>query len=464
MQDRLRHPRWLRGSIALTVLVTTSQSLAQPAPAPKPGVPTPDQAASADPTSVLLLRADALAKEVSALRGLPLRTRIAKDVVDKIELRRRLTAMTTGVKETHELAREEILLKHWGLIPRDVDYRAMVIDVLSEQVAGYYDSERKSLTLLYDATEEQDPEWAEMVLVHEIQHALQDQTFDLTKFRDLPSGEDDAAIARAALVEGDGVAVMIARMWPRSGSDVLWTDPDMARSIQQSLADTPQTSFDALPLVIREQLLFPYQAGFAFVADLRRQKSWRAVDDAFRRPPVSTEQILHPELYRSNEAPIRLPKLAVASLSRRSGRIETTWGELGFSIFLRSHNVAADLAAAAAAGWAGDRVSVVRADGATGAAGASGELGIARILWDSEADALEAYEASVRAMDAWIVGPLIERTGNRAAWLHSDGRMSWVEVRDTALVIAHAVAIPLVQRLSMELWRAMGQAPTQRVR
>jgi hypothetical protein len=395
----------------------------------------------------VLRHADALAKEISAMRGLPLRTAIAKDVVDKGELRRRLIAMSEGDKEADDLARESALLKHWGLIPREVDYRALVIDVLSDQVAGYYDSEIKRLTIANSVGTDADPDWAQMVLAHEIQHALQDQTFDLTKFRDLPRGEDDAATARVALIEGDGIAVMIAIMMARTGAVVPWTDPAMIRGISESLVDNADPSFASLPLVIREQLLFPYQAGFSFVAHLRRQKPWRAVDAAFRSPPVSTEQILHPALYERREAPIPVGKLtAPTCVPGAKASFETIWGELGFSIFLRTHGVDAAAAAAAAAGWGGDRVTLMTSP-------AYGDIGVARLRWDSEVDALEAYEAAVRALDNWIVGPMIEHTPFRSAWLATDGRVSFIEIRESALVIAHEVPLRAARRLPDDLWR-----------
>src|ERR1700733_11197739 len=113
----------------------------------------------------------------------------------------------TDHKSREEPAAEGLALARWGMIPLDTDYLQMQVELETDQIAGYYDSDTKKLTILQNATD--DPDWAEMVLAHELDHGLQDQSFDLKKLEDVPDGEDDAALARHALIEGDGVALMI---------------------------------------------------------------------------------------------------------------------------------------------------------------------------------------------------------------------------------------------------------------
>ncbi|HRC54536.1 MAG TPA: hypothetical protein PKU97_01375 [Kofleriaceae bacterium] len=394
----------------------------------------------------ILARADELAREISALRGLPLRRPIAKEAVDKAELTRRLTALLA--KETEALDREERLLKHWGLVPAHLVYRDLVTRTLSEQIAGYYDHETRRLTLTLDEQLVADDELAEGVLTHEIQHALQDQSFDLAKLSEVAPDEDDESAAREALIEGDGVAVMMALQAARLGDQGAWHDPTTAAELAADMLGETGDDFDDLPLAIRERLIFPYAAGLMFVAFLRQTRSWRAVDAAFRKLPVSTEQILHPARYLRGERPLRVPRLtAPSALPAASLRAETVWGELGFSIFLRTHGVDPVQAAAAAAGWGGDRVSVLELRRGE-------ELGIARLRWDSDEDAAEAYEALVHAVDRWLLGPIVEQSAERTAWLGISGRLSFIERRGAALLLVHAAPLAAAARLSAELWRA----------
>lgn len=283
---------------------------------------------------MLLARTDAVAKEVSALRGLPLKKRIPNEVVDKDQLRKRLVTMANEDKTKRETAAEGFALARWGMIPLRTDYAALLIDVLTEQIAGYYDTETKKLTLSKSAGD--DGEWAELVLAHEIQHGLQDQSFDLKKFEDVPDSEGDAAIARRALVEGDGIALMIEVMLKRQGIASPWANPAVADSIEKAMSvPGAGDSLDKAPVVLRESLIFPYRSGLTFVAALRRRQPWSAVDAAFVKPPRSTEQILHPERYLADDRPVPIAIDLPTSLRGYSMRHSTVWGELGFGLYLR---------------------------------------------------------------------------------------------------------------------------------
>src|SRR5215207_4472745 len=92
-----------------------------------------------DWTAELLTRADQVAVEVARVRGLPLKQPIQRDVVDVAELRRRLAARAARDKTAAELAAEETSAKRWGLVPPDTRYAELLVDVLTEQIAGYYD-------------------------------------------------------------------------------------------------------------------------------------------------------------------------------------------------------------------------------------------------------------------------------------------------------------------------------------
>jgi hypothetical protein len=411
--------------------------------------------ADPDPLAALLGRTDAVAREVARLRGLPLRRPIPNEVVDRDELHARLVKMAAEDKAAAEAAAEGLALERWGMIPPGTDYPALIVELLTEQIAGYYDPATKKLTISRSAGD--DPEWAEMVLAHELDHALQDQAFDLHKFEDVPSSEGDAAAARRALVEGDGIALMIEVMIARGGAKLDWANPELAASIAHSMS-VPGTGGDAIdraPLAIREAMLFPYRAGFTFVAALRRRKPWSAIDAAFARPPRSTEQILHPERYLADDRPVRLDARAPAALPSFAIAHTTVWGELGFHLWLRSHGVDDRGAAIAAAGWGGDRVVVLARPGDPRAATA---VGIARLEWDSEADAIEAAEAAGKALAAQVAGGRAEPTDTRTRLLGPDATVSWLERRGASLVIGVGVPATSADAVAAEAWTAIAIA------
>jgi len=352
-------------------------------------------------------RADT-AQDVARVRGLKIKKPIQQEIVDRAELRARL-AKAIATKTTHDqLVAEGIALERWGLIPAATDYAQLTVDVLGEQLAGYYDPETKKLTLLSPT--------ADFVLVHETAHALQDQHFDLAKVEAPANANPDEALARHALVEGDALVTMLEVLLDRKGIDPPWSNPaivaDLSRALDVPVGDT----LDAAPLAIREMKLFPYKAGFELVAALRAQKPWSAVDAAFKRPPVPTEQVLHPDKYLADEQPLTVeaPTLEGATVV-----YATTWGELGFSLFLRAHGIDTRMAKLAAAGWGGDRVTTVEKAGHV--------IGLARLAFDSEVDAIEAFDATERAIDDSQLAARAEHMETRTRWLALDGKVSTIE-------------------------------------
>lgn len=403
----------------------------------------------------LLARTDAVAKEVAKIRGLPLHRPIPNEVVDTTELRRRLVAMASEDKTRIQTAAEGHALARWGLIPLATDYAALLIDLFTEQVAGYYDPETKKLTISRSAGD--DPDWAEMVLAHEIDHGLQDQAFDLKKFEDVAATEGDASAARRALVEGDGIALMIEVMLARTGTGAPWANPEVAAAIEKAMTVPGNGDrLDRAPLAIRESLIFPYKAGLSFVAALRRRQPWSAVDAAYRKPPRSTEHILHPERYLAGDDPVAIAITAPLALRGYTLAHTTVWGELGWNLWLRTHGVDGATATLAAEGWGGDRVIVLsRTDDPR----PHRAVGIVRMEWDSEPDAIEAAEAAEKAFDRWIAGATIDHAHDRTRWLALDGTVSWIERKGPSLVLVTGAPVWAVAALATEVWTASSITP-----
>jgi hypothetical protein len=391
-----------------------------------------------------------LAKEVSRLRGLPLKHAIPKDVVDRVELHARLVKMAGEQKTKDATIAEGLALERWGLIPVTTDYVGLMVDLMTDQIAGYYDPDTKKLTVSTSAGS--DPQWLEMVLAHELDHGLQDQAFDLKAFEDLPDGEGDAQLARQALVEGDGIALMLEVLLARQHVAPPWGNPRVADELVKAMSAPSGDSLDKAPLAVREQMLFPYRDGFAFVAALRRHKPWSAVDAAFKRPPRSTEQILHPEKYARDEKPIVVTAGPLPSLPDYAIAHHTVWGEYGFELFLRAHGVSDEIAGEAAAGWGGDRAAVYAK---AGDANPLHAIGLVRLAWDTEPDAIEAHDAAVRALDQTTPGATLGNDETQTRWLALDGTVSVVERRGTSLVIGVGIPVRLADAVISDAWTSL---------
>jgi hypothetical protein len=234
-----------------------------------------------------------------------------------------------------------------------------------------------------------------------------------------------------------------------------WANPRIADELVKAMSAPTGDSLDKAPLAVREVMLFPYRDGFAFVAALRRHKPWRAVDAAFKRPPRSTEQILHPEKYLHDEKPVPVTAATLPSLPDYAIAHQTVWGELGFELFLRAHGISDDVAAAAASGWGGDRAIVLAKAGDSRPAHA---VGLIRLAWDTEIDAMEAHDAAVLAIDRTTPGATLVNDDRETRWLGLDGTVSYVERRGTSLVIGLGIPVRVADAVIADAWTSLHEA------
>ncbi|MDP2999767.1 MAG: hypothetical protein Q8N47_19925 [Bryobacterales bacterium] len=272
---------------------------------------------------------------------------IRQESMDRDALRRYLEKRMREAVKPKELRAEELTIKKLGFVPQDFDLKKTTIDLLTEQAAAFYDYRKKKLFLLsWSPSAMERP-----LLVHELAHALADQHVHLERFIKRESN-DDGAIARMAVMEGQASWLMAEHLARQSGQS-LKTAPAMLEMMAR--ADTSAEQFPVLakaPLYIQESLLFPYTAGIRFQNALYQELGRAAFAEVFRKPPLSSQQIIHPDLYRKGLKPTspRLPEL----VSTRGYRVlaEGSIGELDHSILLRQY-ASQDAAGRVAPSWRG---------------------------------------------------------------------------------------------------------------
>ncbi len=364
------------------------------------GVPRPLLAKQGADDTALLAKVDSIAAKVSSLRGLKIKHKIARGVMTRAQVRKRLLEMVAQEYAPEDLAAEELALKRLGMLDPDVDYKKLVIDLLTDQIAGFYDPKEKRLYLagwqqINLPGTAQDP-----VMAHEIDHALQDQHFDLEKLMKDDKHNGDVTVARQALVEGDGVALMVEFMMADIGSPLSpWANDSVVNMMSSSAAKGMGFGkFGKVPLVLQESLLFPYTEGLRFVVHFRKHHPWSRIDKVYAKLPLSTEHILHPSKYDAYERPDEIATKPVAVLAGYDKFYDNVSGELGLSVFLRQHGLARAKAEQAAAGWGGDRLAVYTPAGHDGKV--AGTVAIDYVVFDAEADAIEYIEALEDALAA----------------------------------------------------------------
>jgi hypothetical protein len=338
---------------------------AVPTTAPQPGATTaptggvtPSADAGASPGEPAYI--SKIKREVSEARGLPWKAPLAVQLVSKDELARRIREVTARDDHPDRDAGDEATLKLLHLIPADLDYSKAIDDLLSEQVLGFYDGTTKELFVGDSGSggDEPDPD-VKVSIAHELDHALTDQQFDFQAQTDALDKADkqEEAEALTSLIEGDAVTLQF--QWAEKN---LSQEDQAAALLGGGSGDT--SVLEHTPAFLRELLLFPYTSGVSFVQDLVSSgNGFSKVDDAYRSPPTSTEEILHPDLYTSGKGawtPPDLPDLAAATGCDAVRR--NTLGEFSMDEILKEHT-GSDEADKASQGWNGDVFQTVRCGG-----------------------------------------------------------------------------------------------------
>lgn len=398
--------RWVAWSMA-ALLLSGCHRHAKPEPAEPTAAPTPaaiepipasverepaPRANGARPaTSKERAVVDELVRAAESVRQLRLRRPVRIEIEDGSAIAASLREQI----EEDELERARIVYGALGLLDADQDLRSMFAGVLGEQVIGYYDPETGRLVIREDVMSAltgtpgaEETQEARLVLVHELVHALQDQRLGLGESyqKDRTADADNGF---RAVVEGDATLAMLAHALRQQGIPL----SAATAGIQQMgnyldlNALVRGEKLDDAPAILRVTLIAPYLRGLQFIAAVQARGGWPAVNNAHRRPPVSSEQVLHPERYFAREpaesvAVLDSPQVLAAGFERAA---DDTLGELELGVYLGQRRKSGT-DEEAAEGWAGDQVAVY----------ARGhELAVVWwTTWDTEEDAEEAYRAA----------------------------------------------------------------------
>lgn len=239
-----------------------------------------------------------------------------------------------------------------GLLPDTLDLGRLLLDVLTEQVAGYYEPDSQAFFGVANA----DPVAFRVTVAHELVHALQHDHVALDSILDQRDDADRLAAAQAVL-EGQATLAMI-RMQPTVGDRAL--EPAFWEQFREGIAanQSQMAAFARAPRVLRESLLFPYVEGSEYM------RWWVTAHPAGEQPygarmPRSTEQILAPERAARGDVPLRVTIAPVAGATAVYGDV---LGAAELRILLATAEGREGLADAAVLGWGGDRYALYRDD------------------------------------------------------------------------------------------------------
>ena len=403
---------------------TATSTVPAPAPTATPALAATQQAGSQLAPELAALVAD-LGPKVAVWRGLE-PWDVPATLMTPEEFEVWLPAKFEEEFPAEEAASDQLEWELLGLIRPEQSLYELRLALYTERAAGFYDSEAEEIVIIGD----HDAAAPRLVatLAHEYVHALQDRAFDLDALEDSIDDNQDALIALRALVEGDATVAGILyaeRMLRRE---------ELAKP--SSAGQPPDDAFSKSPAALQAILIFPYVAGQTYVATLLGD-GWKAVDAAYARLPASTEQVLHPEKYAANEAPLEvdLPSLTGVLPAGWSEVRRDVVGEFMVSVLLGGGN-ARSAAAGAAAGWGGDAYALYRNQRGLG-------LLAMKFRWDTEHDLDEFWTVMVDHLLGGGLGSGVSEVAATTATWRGDGRTAHAQrlADSVLLIVGHDAAV-----------------------
>jgi hypothetical protein len=301
--------------------------------------------------------ADQVLLQMSQILSLPIKQPLKKSLRSKQEVRDYLVREDKEDKNDAERYADAKTLEAFGLIPKDFPLDSFMLDVLTDQVAGLYDPKAKEFYIAdWIPVDEQ-----KTVMSHELTHALEDQSFRIDDWIKAARPNDDAELARDSVSEGSAMAAMVDYQMLDQHIGVREL-PDVTLLIRAGAITEmdKDPNLAKAPIYIRDELLFPYLAGTGFTQEfLKAHSGWKDIHLVFENPPVSTQQILHPDLYLNGTKPVAVTLPTWKGVVPDNWKLleENTMGEFGVGEILkqfRKDNSEDPLTTA----WKGDRYAV----------------------------------------------------------------------------------------------------------
>jgi len=344
-----------------------------------------------DDTKKLLGSVDELLTFAAEDSGFPKHSEVKSRLVGSADVEKFTRERLAKEEYTQRFERAEWTMKKFGLLPKNFNLREFIVKANGKGIAGYYDEDTKSISLLnWIPLDKQAP-----ILAHELTHALQDQNYDLKKWQTVSKGDavgnDDGGSARHAVVEGQAMVVFFDFLLAKVGRNLKNT-PGLVYSMEDPAVKATvdsQLLHDA-PMILREAGTFPYRSGLIFEGELLQAGGKeKAFAGAFARPPCTTHEVLQPHAYIENEKlqPVRLPDWKPAVGSKYEIYETGGMGELDVRALLKqfgNRKVADNIAV----GWQGGTYATFRKLPSTGEPSSTGDLALFYVSrWKSPQDA-----------------------------------------------------------------------------
>jgi hypothetical protein len=409
---------------------------------------------------------------------LPIEHSVKRKLISREQVTHFLMQKFEDDESTKRMERSELVLKKFGLLDRDFHLRPFLVQLLTEQIAGFYDDKTKTVNLLdWIEPDEQKP-----VLAHELTHALQDQKVDLSKWSDVEVKGvaknvredndhlqyDEGDTAREAVTEGQAMVVYVDYSLRGTGK-TLADAPELGDKLKDMTNDSGGSPvLSRAPLLLQESLLFPYGDGLSFEQSvLVKAGPEAAFNGVLAHPPSSSFEIMHPNAYMAHTpVPVlRMPDIHPLLDADYIPYDIGVMGELDVRILLELFG-GQQIATALAPEWKGGLYYAAQRKAATAEEKQqTSSLGLIYYSkWanpDSARSFLRVYQAQLpRKYSGLMRRAKDEADGNEQVYSTSEGDVL-LSVNGNGVFIAEGFDLPLARKLRDSIAEAQPQGPVQ---
>ena len=351
-------------------------------------------------------------KRAEKIRGLKAQGDFNITFLTKEELRDQLINDMYRDTTKQDFQDEHDILTLLGFIPAEMDLESFYLDFYTEQIAGYYDEDANVMYLIKGGSETDNS----LTLAHEYTHFLQFDHFNpaetLNYNDEYCEKNQEYCFVLGSVFEGDATLTEM----------LLAAQPDLGL-YDERMVEQDTSVFDNAPQYFQNYLLFPYTYGFDFVSSVYRKGGFSAVNDLYSNPPLSAEQIMHPEKYSADQPVNVLFEPFQKNLDESCDLVynnvlneaDLLW--LLNSGYEKSWRISDKSAKNAAAGWGGGAFQFARCDGKP--------MFFGKTVWDTINDAKE-FSQSLKDYNDKRWG----KSKINGSWTGTDGEQIYVSVQD----------------------------------
>lgn len=312
---------------------------------------------------------DAYRDQAVQLRGLPLTSQVAVERETPEALLASLAKELDKPENRVFLADTEFLLQQFRILKAGDSLRGLYLKLMSQQVAAYYDPEKKRVAYVDEnvAVVNKDaaafPGMERFVYVHEFCHAVEDAHFNLDLLMKASMLELDRNLALTSLAEGNAVLVgmdSVCSEFPLNTATPLGAA--LVRLLGKMDMSEATNELGACPPFLSGALLRPYFDGAVFCNRIRRNEGWQGIDNVYRtRLPQTTAEILYPErrYLKAFKPAVFTPDSSLFAAGEQVCATNSL-GALGIALWLKPEDLGSVRHLPFLEGWMGDRIYLVK--------------------------------------------------------------------------------------------------------